>query len=586
MTPLLPTTSPAPAQRPWRDRALARLVEHLRALTGADAVTFITVDGERGLIEGAASWFADPDLRDALEPASGRPFERGRPGLAELALDRERALLVPRIDAWQTAPELARAAIASLGDERGRRLAERYRRASMIASPVRGELGRALGVLVVVVTDPEHSLGKAELRTVEVVADLAAMALERAELLEAEGGRARDELQLKRAVEAVSGSLELDQVYESVVAHAAAVTGATRALVTRFNSRTGELSHQAHSDFSEQLAATPLTLDSGSFGHVARTRSPVLRRRGEAEGFDLGLMEGEGVGALMHAPIELGPRLYGVLTVAHEDADRFGAAQLELLVRLARSSAAAVANAIDFQRERRLARALTLGFVPESLPGLPGCETGLLYAPAENEPTGGDVYGAWPMAGGREMAVLVGDVAGKGVETAALSSMVRFFVEARSWDSPSPSRVLEQANRMLLDRLPQDTFVTAFLGVLSRDSLRYCNAGHLPPLLVRGSSTRPVESHGLPLGVAARQSYGESELRLEQGDLVFAYTDGLIEARRSGEVYGAERLARLVTGWALALSPDELVRAVHEEVGSWADGLADDVVALALRRAA
>jgi phosphoserine phosphatase RsbU/P len=82
--------------------------------------------------------------------------------------------------------------------------------------------------------------------------------------------------------------------------------------------------------------------------------------------------------------------------------------------------------------------------VPGPLPELPAYETGLLYSPAANEPTGGDFYGAWPVGDGRQMAVLVGDVAGKGVETAALSSMVRFFVEARSWDSLSPAAVLER----------------------------------------------------------------------------------------------------------------------------------------------
>ena len=159
-------------------------------------------------------------------------------------------------------------------------------------------------------------------------------------------------------------------------------------------------------------------------------------------------------------------------------------------MKLARSSAAAIANAIDYQRERRIARALTLGFVPESLPKLPGYETGLLYAPAANEATGGDVYGAWPVGGGDSVAVLVGDVAGKGVETAALSAMVRFFVEARSWDSLCPATMLEQANSMLLGRLPRDAFVTAFLGILTSDSLRYTNAGHLPPLHVRGERDR------------------------------------------------------------------------------------------------
>src|SRR4051794_35636218 len=229
-----------------------------------------------------------------------------------------------------------------------------------------------------------------------------------------------------------------------------------------------------------------------------------------------------------HTPIELGPRLYGVLTVGHEEEGRFGDDDLDLLVKLARSSAGAIANAIDFQRERRIARALTLGFVPESLPELPGYETGLLYAPAANEATGGDVYGAWPVGDGQSVAVLVGDVAGKGVETAALSAMVRFFVEARSWDSLCPGKVLEQANSMLLGRLPPDAFVTAFLGILTSDSLRYTNAGHLPPLHVQGESVNPLGRHGLPLGVMERQTYASSELALAPGDLVFAHTDGLI----------------------------------------------------------
>jgi serine phosphatase RsbU (regulator of sigma subunit) len=329
-------------------------------------------------------------------------------------------------------------------------------------------------------------------------------------------------------------------------------------------------------NFSDELAEQVVSLESGRFGEVARSRKPMLRSAEEAAP----------LGSLMHAPIELGPRLYGVLAVGHEDPDRFGPEDLELLVKLARSSAGAIANAIDYERERRIARALTLGFVPESLPEVPGYETGLLYAPAANEPTGGDVYGAWPVSGGEAVAVLVGDVAGKGVETAALSAMVRFFIEARSWDTLSPAKVLEQANAMLPDRLPQDTFVTAFLGILSRRSLRYCNAGHLPPLHIRGGTVCPLDSHGLPLGVQERHGYSESELHLERADLVFAHTDGLVEARRAGEMYGTERLAQLVAGLARSHAPQELVRAVHEDVTGWADGISDDAVALALRRTA
>ena len=447
--------------------------------------------------------------------------------------ERDRALFLPRVDAWEAAPKLLAGADARLGP------------ASVVACPVRTEIGNVLGALAVASLDAERPLRRSDLGAVEVVADLAAMALERATLLEDERRRVHDEVRLKRAVESVSESLELDEVYRRVAEHAAAVTGGGQAVLTRHNARSGELRTAASVDLSGGPAAR-LLLDSDCFGRIARTRRPHL---------DTGRD-----GSLMHAPIGIGPRLYGVLTVAHGEPERFGRHELRLLARLARSSAAAIANAIDFDRERRLARALTLGFVPESLPALAGYDTGLLYAPALGEPTGGDVYGAWLLPDG-DIAVLVGDVAGKGVENAALSAMVRFFVEARSWDTRSPAAVLEQANSMLMGRLPPDTFVTAFYGVLSPDSLLWAGAGHWPPLHVSGSGVRVLEPHGLPLGIDRSPGYGESALELAPGDLVFAFTDGLVEARCDAETYGIGRLAEAVGTRSQSLAPEDLVSA-------------------------
>jgi len=567
MTAISETPAVQAADRPsLRERTLARLVEHVRALIPADAVSFVTV--RRGKVEHTAGWFADTELRASFEE------------LAEAVAERDRPLFLPRVDAWEAAAKLLRTGPRPLGA------------ASVVACPLRTEIGQVLGALVVASIDPERPLSKDDLGAVEVVADLAAMALERATLLEEEGLRVREEVLLKRAAESVSESLELDEVYRRIAEHAAELTGASQALLTRLNARSGELHTAARVDLSEAPAAgvEPFSrpeapaLDKEGFGHLARTRRPHI--------------DASGSGSLMHAPIEIGPRLYGVLTAAHDEPGRFGADELQLLARLARSSAAAIANAIDFGRERRLARALTLGFVPESLPALAGYETGLLYAPALGEPTGGDVYGAWMLPDG-DIAVLVGDVAGKGVENAALSAMVRFFVEARSWDTRSPAAVLEQANAMLMGRLPPDTFVTAFYGVLkgvapvraepapSRTApghLLWAGAGHLPPIHVSGPCVRTLEPHGLPLGIESSPGYGESELELAPGDLVFAFTDGLVEARRGPETYGTRRLATIVGSLAQSLAPEDLVSAVHDEITDWSGGLDDDAVALALRR--
>jgi GAF domain-containing protein len=541
---------------PPGNRTLARLSEHVRALLPVGAVAILTA-------ERFAGWFADAKLGEAL--GSHLLDENRRRAVVQGALERERPLLLPRLDGWDAAPALLAALVDSLGPEDARRVWRACRRASVIACPLRAETGRGLGVMIVASVDRERRLRTADLRKVEAVADLAAMALERADLLEVETRRGRAELQLKRAGEAMSSSLELADVYRRVVEHAATTTGATQAVLTRLDARAGGLRTVAVLDPSRGDAVP--VLSGAGLRQAARTRGPLLERDASQ----------------MHAPIELGPRLYGVLSVAHGQPDRFDDANLDLLSRLAGSSAAAIANAIDFQRERHIARALTLGFVPEPLPPVPGCETGLLYAPALGEPTGGDLYGVWRLPCG-EVAALVGDVAGKGVETAALSAMVRFFVEARSWDAESPAQVLEQTNAMLAGRLPSDTFVTAFLAVLAPRSLRWASAGHLPPLHLSGGVARELEATGLPLGVGEAATYDERVLELADGDLIFAYTDGLVEARRGDEPYGADRLTALVTRLAADLAPESLAQKVHEEVAAWSGGLGDDAVALALRR--
>jgi serine phosphatase RsbU (regulator of sigma subunit) len=539
-----PPVSPAADPPSFREQTLARLMEHVRALIPVGAATFATLDERRGTIKHWARWLADPALR--------APFD----GLLEALRGHDRSLIVLRIDAWEAPPGPFTAVSGPLGA------------ASLIACPLRAETGQVLGVLVVASLDPARPLRSSDLAAMEVVADLAAMALGRAAPLEDGDRPAREEQRLERAVEQVWASLELEEVYRRVAEHATEVTGATQALLTRLNARSGELLTVA-SVHSPGPAEPWLTLESRSFRRIARTRHPLLDAPGRR--------------SVMHAPIELGPRLYGVLSVAHEQPGRFGEDQLDRLARLAVSSAAAIANAIDYDRERRIARALTLGFVPEPLPALPGYESGLFYAPALGEPTGGDVYGAWMRPGG-DSAVLVGDVAGKGVENAALSAMVRFFVEARSWDTRSPAAVLEQANSMLIGRLPPDTFVTAFYAVLSPGSLCWAGAGHLPPLHVSGRSVSALGPNGLPLGVDPSPGYDERKLDLAPGDLVFAFTDGLVEARRGPKMYGDRRLARLVATLARTTGPEELVRAVHDEIAHWSGGLTDDAVALALRR--
>lgn len=549
---------------------LGVLIQHLRAHPRVGAAVFLVVDPERRRVEAAAGWFGSPLLREALEAALDRPYDRSRPGLAEGALERDRPLFLPRVEAWESAPVLRDEVSRAVDPSRSREAWEVLRGASVIGCPVRTTLGRPMGVLIVASTEPSRPLRRSDVDTVEVLADLAALARERSELLAAEAARARDELLLKRAAEGTGGSLETAEVAWQAVDHALRLVHADRAVFTRAGPRPRVLA-RAVEGARPGADSTP-GIAAGELAEVVHSRRTLRAETPPAA----------------HVPVQLGPRLFGVLSVRRESGAAFDRRELGLVEAVARMAAAAMANAADFARERRVARSLTRGFVPPAPPEVEGFEMGFLYEPADEQVAGGDLYGTWRLPSG-EVAVLVGDVAGKGVETAALSAMARFFIEARSWDCDDPAAVLGQASRMLHERLPADTFVTASLGLLRGDGrLRYANAGHPHALLIGADGeVAEVAGAGLPLGVTRDLEYDTHTLALAAGDLVLGYTDGLVEARRGGELLGQERVANIVRAAARdAAGVQDLVRSVHAEVRDWAGALSDDVVLLALRRAA
>jgi serine phosphatase RsbU (regulator of sigma subunit) len=535
------------------------VLAHVRRLVRADAAMLLSLDRERSAFAPIASWFSTPELEAALSPGMQRPYSRDKPWLSEAAIERGRPLLLPRLEDWEAAGHPRDGLVAAGGD----RAWQLVRDGSVIACPVRTALGRTLGSLVVLSLDPRRRLGKQDLDVVTVVADLAALARERGELLAVQAARAQEEMLLKRAAESTSGTLEPDEVRQAVMTHAMRIARASQGRLSRIQPGSQRLVTVAQE-------GADVGVDAGTVGEVARTRAAIARG---------------GAAPSVHVPVELGPRLFGVLSLVREDGPEFDRDDVELVTKVARIAAAGLANAHDFQHERHLARTLTHGFVPAALPSVPGWDVGVLYEPADNQPTGGDLYGAWPLPSG-DIALLIGDVAGKGIETAALSAMARFFIEARSWDCDAPAAVLEEANAMLHDRLPGDRFVTAFFGFLGRRQLRYVNAGHLAPIVLRADGTQSeAAADGLPLGIDESPGYKEHALELGADDVLVAFTDGIIEARREGKLLGADGLRRILGEVsAMTREPQALTELLHDEVRAWARGLSDDAAIVALRR--
>jgi GAF domain-containing protein len=557
-------------------QTLDEILSRVRSLLDVTGCAFQVVDWRRGVIAPAAAWFADEATRTALEPVLTRDYDPDRRGVTEAAIEEGEPLLIPSLEDWVGAGALRARLEDQLGPEGARRAWAWYAGSSFISCPVRGEGGRTLGVLVLSRARPRPPFTSEDLRVVEVFADLAALALQRS-------ADARREVLLNQAAQVVSRSLEPEAVYRAIIEQARELTDAPKALLARFEPATQELRVVASDGFTGVVPRRRYRLGEGMIGAVAASGEPYRSHTADAARFLREVVEHEEVGSFMHVPITLGPRLFGVLTVAAEDQRFFDDDALALLAAFGRPAAGAIANALDFHREQRVAHALTRGFVPGPAPALPGLQIGLVYEPAGHQVGGGDVFGAWTLPSGAT-AVLVGDVSGKGLEVAALSAMVRFFVEARTWDCESPAAVLEPTAALLRHRLPPSSFVSAFMGVIDGDRLRWANAGHGPPVLLPAAGGEHLlGATGLPLGVEDG-GWREHEAPFEPGDVLFASTDGLAEARRGGAFFGEARLPGVLAEHARRLGPEALVAQVRRELEAWAPKLDDDVVILALRR--
>ncbi len=196
-----------------------------------------------------------------------------------------------------------------------------------------------------------------------------------------------------------------------------------------------------------------------------------------------------------------------------------------------------------------------------------GLEFAALFVPAAE--VGGDFYDVFE-AGGGHLALVIGDVSGKGVSAALLVGVIHGAVRSSVWAQSLSAHeaATRRLNRLLTEKSDSARFVTLFYASFQPGGsvLRYINAGHLPPLLIRARGGRIellADGGGPVLGLLPQASYIAHEVTIEPGDLLVMYSDGIAEAMSADdEEFSAERLAAVVRENA-AQSPDEIRDAVR-----------------------
>jgi GAF domain-containing protein len=443
--------------------------------------------------------------------------------------------------------------------------------------------GRRLGVMAVAFLD-EHVFEADERSYLATIAEQAAQALLRAEDLAAlqaarevaEERRERLDF-LARASERLAGSLDLEVTLKTVAELGVPKLSDRCALYLVEESRITKrvLAPELNDDELRLFERDDTTMGAMSgAGAVIRTGEPEYYPRvedsmlvaGARSDEELELLRRVGFGGLLVVPLRTRGRNLGALAFVNRAGRDMPASDRGLAEELTARAAVTIDNALLFRREAEVAKRLSATLVPSSLPSIPGLEISARYEPGSKSfDVGGDFYDVWPVAPGTWL-VMVGDVQGKGVEAAALTSFARYSVKSAAMAERSPAVLLQHLNEAVIRNIIDTTAnlqhpwddARLCTGLLIRlERFKNCwtatvsSAGHPLPLLRRPDGTvQAVGRPGLLLGVNEGESYGEWDAEIEPGSCLACFTDGVGDETEPGRNDGPEAVLSAAAGSA------------------------------------
>ncbi len=540
-----------------------------------------------------------PDLRTAAARGLGARHDEVATSLLELALGPLRARGALVVEDAETDPGLAgvRDAAGAAGIE------------AVVAAPlVVGD--EAIGLLVAalprgrVPSEEETALLVAlaaqlgvAVQNARLHEDAKRLGAERERALQAERQSARRLRAFYEVSQSFTESMSLPETLGAVTRTAVELLDADAAVVRTYEARRETFVPQAVHVADERLAAVVDTMldrpyevetDAGRAFVDARraTLLTAAQARDLGGAYELFVPFLERGGTVAVVPVASAGELIAAVTIVSLDPERpLDHASLDAAAGLAAHAALAIDNARLYQQQQHFLESMQQALLPQSLPEVAGLQLARAYESSARLEVGGDVYDFLALDEGR-LAVVLGDVTGHGVDAAADMAMAKYVFRSLVREHPQPGDLLAAANGVVGSEIALGKFIT--MAVLLVDGatgrLQCAVAGHPPPRLVRADRVEGLDAGGVALGISPDERYEEVSTNLAPGDAVVLYTDGVIEARCGSELYGVERLDRVLAAQAGA-SAEELADAVLADCRAFGRGeLQDDCAVVVVRR--
>ena len=235
------------------------------------------------------------------------------------------------------------------------------------------------------------------------------------------------------------------------------------------------------------------------------------------------------------------------------------------------------------QADLKTAHEIQSHLLPREMPVVPGMQIACAWQPAQS--VGGDYFDAFPLASSPNddrIALAMADVSGKGIGAALLMANLQAAFRAFAPQAAGPAALCSRLNQVLSANIAAAKFITFFYAELdpARRVLRYENAGHSQPILIRGGKALPLSDGGMVLGLFASAVYEDHSIQLERGDCLLLTTDGVTEAADGKEdEFGDERL--IASALSARSEGAQAIRTrILEDVTRHCDGLFHDDASL------
>jgi phosphoserine phosphatase RsbU/P len=322
-----------------------------------------------------------------------------------------------------------------------------------------------------------------------------------------------------------------------------------------------------------------IPLGAGFAGRIAAERKPVILDRVDETTVVNPILLTKGIRSLLGVPMMAGGRLIGVMHVGSRTGRPF-TSQDSALLQLAADRAGTAVAAILARTDRVAASALQRSLLPSALPRVVGAELAARFIPGHGV-VGGDWYDVFFLPSG-ELSMVVGDVAGSGLQAAVIMGRMRSALRAYALETTDPAEVLTRLDRKM-EHFEPGALATVLYAVFepSLAAARISAAGHLPPVLaVPGQSGELADVPAdLLIGADAATPRRSATIAIPPGGLLCLCTDGLIERREYPLDEGLERLCK-----ALHAGPAEAVCAATMAALVGSDEVRDDIALLMFRR--